>query len=533
MCQVDLFGPVTVMVPGFERETRNRRVLEANCYVMVAVCPATRLVNMQTLESCKAAGWLDAFTRLSCEVGHPKHVFCDQDSAGMSAFNMAETELRDLKLELFTEKRINFSVCAVTGHDRHGHVERVIRSVQESFEDSGLGKTILHATGLQTLCKLIENQYNNLPLGYHYDRDCDNSPLLRILTPNMLRVGKVNKRAMDGPIRMPKSRLELLARVNETYDSWYKIWAETMVPKLLFKPKWFKTEKELKVGDLVYFPRADNKLDKKWIMGVVDSVERGRDGLIRMVDIRYKNASQSVFQLTNRTVRKVVKLWGIEDTHLNEDLAEMGRRFQAALKVMEDIESEDRDDYDEVPLVTGDVPLGGADGPGIVDELGPEDDEEEQQGAGAGEAAAGTGDGDTGVVDEPGLEDYEQQQVPGAGGVDTGDLLPRVDDGQLGGSEPRQQPGAEGDGPPVGSDGGPAANTRSKRCAKCCCLSHHSYSLHMRKCQIGEVPVIACQLDVNQVLDLFSSVEYQDSAKGVKVNTIEGVLMAVGEDISL
>ena len=29
MCRVDLFGPITVAVPGFERETRNRRVLEA------------------------------------------------------------------------------------------------------------------------------------------------------------------------------------------------------------------------------------------------------------------------------------------------------------------------------------------------------------------------------------------------------------------------------------------------------------------------------------------------------------------------
>ena len=56
MCQVDLFGPITVVVPGFERETRNRKVLEAKCWVMTAVCPTTRLVNLQVLESSKAAG---------------------------------------------------------------------------------------------------------------------------------------------------------------------------------------------------------------------------------------------------------------------------------------------------------------------------------------------------------------------------------------------------------------------------------------------------------------------------------------------
>ena len=113
MCQVDLFGPVIVVVPGFEKATRNRRVLEAKCWVMAVVCPTTRLVNLQVLESSKSAGWLDAFTRLSCEVGCPSHVFCDQDSAGMKAFEMVDVELRDLQLRLSREKGIKLSVCPV------------------------------------------------------------------------------------------------------------------------------------------------------------------------------------------------------------------------------------------------------------------------------------------------------------------------------------------------------------------------------------------------------------------------------------
>ena len=516
MCQVDLFGPITVVVPGFERETRNRRVLEAKCWVMVAVCPTTRLVNMQTLESSKAAGWLDAFTRLGCEVGYPSHVFCDQDAAGMSAFEMAETELRDLKLGLYKEKKINFSVCAVTGHDRHGHVERVIWSVQESFEDCGLKKMIIHATGLQTLCKLVENQYNNLPLGYHYDRDCDNSPLLRILTPSMLRVGRVNKRAMDGPIRMPKSRLEILSRVNETYDSWFKIWAEAMVPKLLFKPKWFKTEKELKIGDLVYFPRAENTLDKKWMMGVVDSVERGRDGLIRMIDIRYKNAGQNIFQLTNRTIRKVVKVWGIEDIHLDEDLAEMAKRFRSAQEVMEDLGIDEgaddlgideRAEADDVPLMDNLPLIDDLDEPGPAGDV-PPNGGEEQQGLG----------GDRIVIDDFLLQ------------VDA------VDDSMLGGDEPHPQPGGRDEDPliEVCDDSGPAANTRSKdKCASCCCLPHHSFSTHMRKSQLGEMPMIACQLEAQQVFKLFSNVQVQETTNSVKENTIEGILWAVGHNIVL
>ena len=101
----------------------------------------------------------------------------------MSGFNMSEFEIRDLTLTLHRERGIKMSLCPVSGHDKHGHVERVIRSVQEGFNDSGLKTKIIHATGLQTLCKLVEMQYNNLPIGYHYARSADNSPLLEIITP--------------------------------------------------------------------------------------------------------------------------------------------------------------------------------------------------------------------------------------------------------------------------------------------------------------------------------------------------------------
>ena len=327
MIQVDLFGPITVLVPGFERKTRNRQVLEAECHVMTAVCPTTRLVNLQVMESTKAAGWVDAFTRLCCEVGVPSHVFVDQDSAGMSAFRLAEVDYRDLQLRLHREKGISFSVCGVGGHDRHGHVERVIQSIQKSLEDSGLRREILHATGLQTLCKLVESQYNNLPLGFHFSRSADNTPILRILTPNMIRIGRINSRSLDGPIKLPESRMELLAKVEQTYLAWYKIWLETLVPKLMFTPKWFKTDQELKKGDLVYFRKKESALAGKWVMGMVEDIERGRDTIIRMVNIKYYNGLSKTPQFTLRSVRKIVKLWDVDDMHLDEDLAELQRKF--------------------------------------------------------------------------------------------------------------------------------------------------------------------------------------------------------------
>ena len=271
---------------------------------------------------------MDAFTRLSCEVGCLSLVFCDRDSAGMSGFEISTFEIRDLQLSLHREKGIKFELCAVSGHDRHGHVERVIRSIQESFEDTGMKSKILHATGLQTICKLVESQYNNLPIGYHYGRSADNTPLLWIITPNMLRVGRVNKRSLDGPIKLPASRMEILSRVDEVYETWFKIWRKTLVPKLMNQQKWFRSDRDLNVGDLVYFRKTDSGLDGKWITGMIEAVERGRDKLIRMVDIRYQDYGETQPRITSRTVRQLIKLWSVEDQHVAEDLAELERKFK-------------------------------------------------------------------------------------------------------------------------------------------------------------------------------------------------------------
>ena len=53
----------------------------------------------------------------------------------------------------------------------------------------GVEKMRLHAMGYQTLMKLIENDLNNLPFGYGYGRSADNSPLMKLIYPNMLKIG--------------------------------------------------------------------------------------------------------------------------------------------------------------------------------------------------------------------------------------------------------------------------------------------------------------------------------------------------------
>ena len=345
--QMDLLGPVKVWVPGRDRNTRSGlAALDAKCWIMVIVCPTTRLINMQVLERVLADAIISGMTRLGCEIGVPKKLFIDQAKAIECGLENVEFDLRGLQHKLERQHGIDFEVCPVAGHNQHGHVERVIRSVQESFNDCGLLTKRYNATSLQTLAKLVENQYNNLPLGYHHHETAGGNPVLKMISPNHLRMGKLNTRVLDGPMRLPKHREDQLKVIADMYDAWFKIWRDTYVPKLMHQPIWFRTDRDLLEGDLVYFVKRESEVgDAKWTLGMVEELHRGRDGIIREVVIKYCNSSEQKLSLTKsntldstypryteRAVRKLIKIFSIEEDSLADDLAELGKKFEHSKK---------------------------------------------------------------------------------------------------------------------------------------------------------------------------------------------------------
>ena len=66
-----------------------------------------------------------------------------------------------------------------------------------------------------------------------------------VFTPNLLKIGRLHSRALDGPVRFPTGPKDLMVKVEQAYDAFFKIWNATMVPKLLPQPKWFKESPKL------------------------------------------------------------------------------------------------------------------------------------------------------------------------------------------------------------------------------------------------------------------------------------------------
>ena len=70
-CQIDLFDPYQLYVPGKEHVTRSnpRSQKGLQGHVMAFTCPTTRLINLQVLEGGKSSDIISGVARLACELG--------------------------------------------------------------------------------------------------------------------------------------------------------------------------------------------------------------------------------------------------------------------------------------------------------------------------------------------------------------------------------------------------------------------------------------------------------------------------------
>ena len=74
----------------------------------------------------------------------------------------------------------------------------------------------------------------------------------------------------------------------------------------MFQPKWFKSDKDPKIGDVVLFLKSDKEFDKIYQYGIISDVKISRDGKIRQVTVEYQNPSENVKRFTNRCTREIV-----------------------------------------------------------------------------------------------------------------------------------------------------------------------------------------------------------------------------------
>ena len=97
---------------------------------------------------------------------------------------------------------------------------------------------------------------------------------------------------------------KIIEQNNKIYEAWFETWLVSHVPKLMARPKWYNTERDMKICDVVLFLKQEGALSTTYQYGMVNELQKDRDGLVRKVQVKYRNSNENVDRFTWRSVRQ-------------------------------------------------------------------------------------------------------------------------------------------------------------------------------------------------------------------------------------
>ena len=270
VCQIDIAGPFKAYSPHNKRTT-------IKVYYAVFCCTTTMSVSIKLLEDYSISGFLLAFTRFVCDVGYPKLMMIDEGSQLVRGCEFMEFSFRDAQYRLNKESNVEFSCCPVGGHNVNGRVERKIRSIKESIEKSAHNEK-LSIIQWETLGACIANTINDLPIAK--GNIVSNLEHLDLITPNRLKLGRNNSRSPDGPLQVTGDLDQIILNNTLISDAWFELWLISSVPKLMIQPKWFDSDRDVQVGDIVLFLKKEGELNSTYQYGRISEAVKGRDNRV-------------------------------------------------------------------------------------------------------------------------------------------------------------------------------------------------------------------------------------------------------------
>ena len=104
------------------------------------------------------------------------------------------------------------------------------------------------------------------------------------------------------------------------FNTWFEYCLISHVPKLMHHPKWFQTDRDIKVGDIVLFLKQENQLSSTYQYGMISDLSRSSDDKIRKATVHYLNSTEAVHRFTNRAVRQLIVIHPMGELKMMEEL---------------------------------------------------------------------------------------------------------------------------------------------------------------------------------------------------------------------
>ena len=237
--------------------------------------------------SLDVSGFMNALVRMTARRGWPKKMLSDNGTN----FVAAEKEIRALVAQL-DQKQIERATAnkgitwywnpPVAPHFG-GVFESMIKSANRAIA-AILPNADVDDEELQTIFTGVESLLNSRPLTTISDDPNDEL----VLTPNHFLIGQMGgdivPENVDTTVFNANNRWR---RIQELVRHVWKRWMKEYIPHSGSRKKWFSSQKNLKVGEVVVVIDTD-MARRDWKVGRIEQVYPGNDGLVRVVDVKVR-----------------------------------------------------------------------------------------------------------------------------------------------------------------------------------------------------------------------------------------------------
>ncbi|XP_028165136.1 uncharacterized protein LOC114356249 [Ostrinia furnacalis] len=284
---IDYFGPVEVAI-GRRKEKR---------WVALFTCMVTRAIHLEIVASLSADAAIMCLRRFIARRGTPSVIFSDNGTSFVGASRQLRV-LYDIAVSDYAAtNKIVWRFIPPSAPFMGGVWERLVRSVKSALKVT-LRERNPREEVLMTLLSEVEAILNSRPLT-HIAPDPDYP---EALTPNHFLIGGSSGQPFpaDGLCDTDLMGRSCWRKALRLADHFWRRWMSEYLPTLA--PRRVPgVDVQIKVGDPVLI--GDGDLPRgTWPRGVVEALFPGRDGVVRVVDVRTASG------VLRRPLRKIVLL---------------------------------------------------------------------------------------------------------------------------------------------------------------------------------------------------------------------------------
>lgn len=286
----------------------------AKAYISLFICLTTKAVHLEVVSALSTDAFLLAFKRFIARKLMPRHMYSDRGTNFIGAKNelprlfselssRQSIEIREILLQDQIEWHLN------PAHAPHfgGIWEAGVKSTKYHLKRI-LGNARLNFEEFTTVVAQIESCLNSRPL-YPQTEDPGDG---QILTPNHLLFAYGSSVLPEPcPIDIPTRIVNRYHYLRALLTDFWRKWSQEYLSQLMQRSKWPNEERNLRENQIVLI-KEDNLPPAKWLYGRIVKVHPGRDGLVRVAEVKCKDS------VVSRPIHKLCLLPIVDNGEQNE-----------------------------------------------------------------------------------------------------------------------------------------------------------------------------------------------------------------------